>query len=108
MPRWVFKKSKIKDFLIYEISIINLTCERVKYSEQPVKITLVINDSDIEIIANNNVSKDDTYKLLSKINNSCFKYMNTCKRVSMCANFENGISNCTGNFIMFFGDDDED
>lgn len=88
------------------LSIIIPTCERVKYLEHSIKTALAIRDTNVEIIVSDNASTDGTFKVLSKINDPRFKYINTGKRVSMRANFENGIRNSTGDYIMYFGDDD--
>ncbi len=89
-----------------KLSIIIPTRERIQYLRESVKTALAIDDPDIEIIVSDNASMDETYKVLSEIKDPRFKYRNTGKRVSMRANFENGLKHSTGDYIMFFGDDD--
>ena len=89
-----------------KLSIIIPTRDRIKYLEESVKTALAIEDLDIEIIVSDNASEDDTFKVLAKIKDPRFKYTNTGNRVSMRANFENGLKESTGDYIMYFGDDD--
>jgi len=69
------------------LSIIIPTCERVKYLEHSIKTALAIRDTNVEIIVSDNASTDGTFKVLSKINDPRFKYINTGKRVSMLLKF---------------------
>ncbi|KAB7610069.1 glycosyltransferase [Amylibacter sp. SFDW26] len=89
-----------------KLSIIIPTRERIQYLRESVKTALAVDDPNVEIIVSDNASQDDTYEVLSKINDPRFKYVNTGQRVSMRANFENGLKHSTGDYIMFFGDDD--
>lgn len=89
-----------------KLSIVIPTRERIQYLKESIRTALSIEDIDIEIIVSDNASDDETYEVLSKINDPRFKYVNTGHRVSMRANFENGLNNCSGDYIMFFGDDD--
>lgn len=89
-----------------KLSIIIPTRERVQYLRESVKTALAIDDPDIEIIVSDNASQDGTREVLSRIKDPRFKYINTGQRVSMRANFENGLKHSTGEYIMFFGDDD--
>ena len=89
-----------------KLSIVIPTRERLEYLQESIKTALAIKDDDIEIIVSDNASEDSTAKILSEIDDIRFKYTNTGKRVSMRANFENGLNVSTGDYIMFFGDDD--
>ncbi len=89
-----------------KLSIIIPTRERIQYLGESVKTALAIEDPEVEIIVSDNASQDDTRDVLSKIKDPRFKYTNTGQRVSMRANFENGLKHSTGDYIMFFGDDD--
>jgi glycosyltransferase involved in cell wall biosynthesis len=89
-----------------KLSIVIPTRERIQYLQESIRTALAIEDIDIEIIVSDNASSDNTADILSDIDDIRFKYTHTGKRVSMRANFENGLNNCTGDYIMFFGDDD--
>ena len=89
-----------------KLSIVIPTRERLEYLQESIKTVLAIKDDDIEIIVSDNASEDSTAKILSEIDDIRFKYTNTGKRVSMRANFENGLNVSTGDYIMFFVDDD--
>ena len=89
-----------------KLSIVIPTRERIQYLQESIRTALAIEDIDIEIIVSDNASSDNTAVILSDIDDIRFKYTHTGKRVSMRANFENGLNNCTGDYIMFFGDDD--
>nr|VFK14394.1 MAG: Glycosyl transferase family 2 [Candidatus Kentron sp. LFY] len=88
------------------ISIIIPTRERADYLKESIQTALQIPDRNIEIIISDNASTDGTKQVISEISDPRVKYINTGKRVSMRENFEFGLHNSSGDYVIFFGDDD--
>lgn len=88
------------------ISIIIPTRERANYLRESVQTAIQIPDPNIEIIVSDNASMDETKQVLTGISDPRVKHVNTVKRVSMRENFEFGMHNSSGDYVIFFGDDD--
>ena len=88
------------------ISIIIPTRDRADYLKYSVQTALKIDDIEIEVIVSDNASSDHTKKIISSIKDDRLKYINTGKRVSMRENFEFALKASSGEYIIFFGDDD--
>nr|VFK38182.1 MAG: Glycosyl transferase family 2 [Candidatus Kentron sp. SD]VFK42966.1 MAG: Glycosyl transferase family 2 [Candidatus Kentron sp. SD] len=88
------------------LSIIIPTRERATYLRESIQTALQIPDRNIEIVISDNASTDGTKQLVSKISDPRIKYVNTGRRVSMRQNFEFGMRNSSGDYVIFFGDDD--
>nr|VFK23320.1 MAG: Glycosyl transferase family 2 [Candidatus Kentron sp. MB]VFK28447.1 MAG: Glycosyl transferase family 2 [Candidatus Kentron sp. MB]VFK74257.1 MAG: Glycosyl transferase family 2 [Candidatus Kentron sp. MB] len=88
------------------ISIIIPTRERAVYLRESVRTALQIPDRDIEIVVSDNASTDGTRQVMEEIFDPRVKYVNTGRRVSMRENFEFGMRNSNGDYVIFFGDDD--
>ena len=88
------------------ISIIIPTRDRAEYLKHSIQTALSIPDHDIEIIISDNASIDGTKDILEALNDKRLKYVNTGKRVSMRANFEFALKASSGDYVIFFGDDD--
>ena len=88
------------------ISIVIPSRDRVHYLRHSVATALAIPDSEIEVIVSDNASFDDTEEVIKSIKDKRLKYVNTGARLSMRANFEIALNACSGDYIIFFGDDD--
>ena len=88
------------------ISIIIPTRDRADYLKYSVQTALKIDDIEIEVIVSDNASSDHTKKIISSIKDNRLKYINTGKRVSMRENFEFALKASSGEYVIFFGDDD--
>ena len=88
------------------ISIIIPSRDRALYLKYSVQTALSIQDNNIEIIISDNASTDHTREVIRGIDDTRLKYFNTNKRVSMRANFENALKASSGDYVIFFGDDD--
>ena len=88
------------------ISIIIPSRDRAVYLKYSVQTALSIKDNNIEIIISDNASTDHTREVIRGIDDTRLKYFNTNKRISMRANFENALKASSGDYIIFFGDDD--
>ena len=89
-----------------KISIVIPTRERALYLRQSLATALAIDDPDVEIIVTDNESTDDTAAVVAAHSDPRLKYVKTGARVSMRQNFENGMRQVTGDYVIFFGDDD--
>ena len=88
------------------ISIIIPSRDRAVYLKYSVQTALNIQDENIEIIISDNASTDHTQEIIQGIDDIRLKYFNTNKRISMRANFENALKASSGDYVIFFGDDD--
>jgi len=88
------------------ISIIIPSRDRAVYLKYSVQTALNIQDKNIEIIISDNASTDHTREIIRRIDDTRLKYFNTNKRISMRANFENALKASSGDYVIFFGDDD--
>jgi hypothetical protein len=89
-----------------KISVIIPTRERVHYLQHSLATALAIPDSMVEVIVSDNHSRDGTADLLSAIQDPKLRVVRPQGRVSMRQNFECGLAHATGDYIVFFGDDD--
>ena len=88
------------------ISIIIPTRERAQYLHYSLQTALAIQDPDIEVIVSNNASTDNTSEVLAALDDPRLKVLNTGARVSMRHNFEFCLSQATGDYVLYIGDDD--
>ncbi len=89
-----------------KISVIIPTRERATYLKHSLATALAIPDPGAEIIVSNNFSADDTDAVLASFSDPRLKVVNTGRRVSMRENFEFALSQATGDYLIYFGDDD--
>lgn len=89
-----------------KISVIIPTRERAAYLQHSVATALAIPDTEVEIIVSNNFSADETEAVLAAYSDPRLKVINTGRRVSMRENFEFALTQSTGDYLVFFGDDD--
>ncbi len=89
-----------------KISIVIPTRERGAYLKHSLRSALAIEDVDVEIIVTDNESTDGTEAIVAQFGDPRLRYVGTGARVSMRQNFENGLRHTTGDYVIFFGDDD--
>lgn len=89
-----------------KISIVIPTRERSQYLRQSIQTALEIEDADIEIVVSDNASSDGTKELIEKFIDPRLVYVNTGARLSMRQNFEYAFEATTGEYLIYFGDDD--
>ncbi len=89
-----------------KISIIIPTRERAAYLRYSLQTALEIVDDDLEVVVCNNASQDDTEAVINGFSDPRITYVNTGKRVSMRENFNRALNASSGDYVIFFGDDD--
>lgn len=89
-----------------KISIVIPSRERGKYLEYSVQTALEIDDPDIEIVVSDNASSDNTAEIVDRFDDPRLIYVNTGARVSMRENFNRAFLASTGDYLIYFGDDD--
>jgi len=92
--------------LSLKISLIIPTRERSHYLYYALQTALQIKDDNIEIIVSDNFSHDNTSAVVERFTDTRLKYIRTPNRVSMRENFNIAALASTGDYIIFFGDDD--
>src|SRR6056297_1850317 len=88
------------------ISIVIPTRDRAQYLRHSLATATAIPDPNIEIVVSDNASVDKTRQVVSEVQDSRVRYVNTGKRVSMRQNFEFALHHSKGDYVIFFGDDD--
>lgn len=88
------------------ISIIIPTRERARYLEHSLATATAIADPQIEIVVSDNASIDNTRQVVAANPDPRIRYVNTNARLSMRQNFEFALGQSTGDYVIFFGDDD--
>lgn len=89
-----------------KISIIIPTRERATYLHYSLQTALEIKDDDLEIVVCDNASCDDTETVVKSFTDPRIKYVNTGARISMRENFNRALCESSGEYVIFFGDDD--
>lgn len=89
-----------------KISLVIPTCERAEYLESSVKTALNVDDKNFEIVVSDNCSSDNTRDIIHALSDPRLSYFRLSSRASMRANFEFALGRCTGDYIIFIGDDD--
>ena len=89
-----------------KISIIIPTRERAQYLRFSLQTALGIQDENLEILVCNNASCDNTEAVIKSFSDPRIRYVNTGSRVSMRENFNNALKHSSGEYVIFFGDDD--
>lgn len=89
-----------------KLSIVIPSRERGAYLRHSLRTALAIDDPDLEVIVTDNQSTDNTESIVAEVDDPRLKYVRTEARVSMRQNFENGLRHASGDYIIYFGDDD--
>jgi len=61
---------------------------------------------DIEIVVQNNGSDPETQAVVERAKDDRIRYFSTAKVLPMSENWEQALSNSTGDYVTFIGDDD--
>lgn len=88
------------------ISIVIPTRERADTLQFTLKTALEQKTRDYEIIVSDNFSQDHTKQVVENLTDERVTYVNTGKRLSMCDNWDFGLSHARGKYIIIIGDDD--
>ena len=88
------------------ISLLIPTRERCRPLEFTLKTALAQQSQNYEIVVCDNFSQDNTRGVVESFNDPRIKYFNTGKRLSMCDNWDFGVDQTRGEFVMVIGDDD--
>jgi hypothetical protein len=88
------------------ISIVIPTRERAVYLRHSLATAAAIDDDALEIVVSDNASNDDTRAVVEAAADPRIRYVNTGQRLSMRQNFEFALGHVTGDYVIFFGDDD--
>lgn len=88
------------------ISIVIPTRERAQYLEHSLRTATAISDPDVEIVVSDNASTDGTEAVVAENGDPRVRYVNTGARLSMRQNFEFALGHATGDYVIYFGDDD--
>ncbi|WP_152473329.1 glycosyltransferase family 2 protein [Roseovarius sp. THAF9] len=88
------------------ISIVIPTRDRAQYLRHSLATATAIIDTNIEILVSDNASVDETQKVVSEAQDPRVRYVNTGARLSMRQNFEFALHQSTGDYVIYFGDDD--
>lgn len=89
-----------------KISIVIPTRERCAYLRHSVRTALEIDDDEIEIVVSDNASTDCTEQMIAEIDDPRLIYVNTSARLSMRENFNHAFRASSGEYLIYFGDDD--
>jgi len=89
-----------------KLSIVIPTRERSQYLGAAISTVLRSDDPDIDLVVSDNASADETAEVVAGFDDPRLTYVNTGQRVSMRKNFENGLAAATGDYVIYFGDDD--
>jgi glycosyltransferase involved in cell wall biosynthesis len=88
------------------LSLIIATRERARTLVSTLSSALNQESANYEVIVSDNASTDDTQAVVAKFTDSRLRYFRTASRLSMCDNYEFGLGQALGNFVIFIGDDD--
>ena len=88
------------------LSLIIPTRERADTLALTIATALQQKSQEFEIIISDNSSLDNTKDLVASFLDKRIRYFNTGKRVSMCDNYEFGLENSRGDYVIIIGDDD--
>ncbi len=89
-----------------KISIVIPTRERADYLGASIRTALAIKDDALEVVVNDNASGDHTREVVEGFDDTRLLYFNAGARVSMRENFNLGVANSTGDYVIVIGDDD--
>lgn len=91
------------------ISVVIPTRDRPEYLEHSIKSALSSSRGsgmDVEIVVCDNASSESTAECVSAIRDTRVVYKRVDRRISMRANFEEGLNSARGDYFVFIGDDD--
>lgn len=89
-----------------KFSVVIPTRERCNTLDATIRTCITQKYDNLEIIVSDNFSQDETKEVVNSFRDKRIVYVNTGKRVSMSENWEFGLSQVMGDFVIFLGDDD--
>ena len=89
-----------------KFSVVIPTRERCNTLDAAIRTCVTQDYDNFEIIVSDNFSQDDTKEVVNSFRDKRIIYVNTGKRLAMADNWEFGLSQVTGNYVLFLGDDD--
>lgn len=88
------------------LTIIIPTRERSDTLAATVATALDCDSPDIEVIVSDNESQDDTAAVIERLADPRLRYVRTGRRLPMCDNYEFGLDQARGEYVIIIGDDD--
>ena len=88
------------------ISVVIPTRERADTLASSLRSCTSQDDDELEIIVSDNFSADGTRDIVASVTDERVRYFNTGRRLGMSQNWEFGLSQAAGDYVMFLGDDD--
>ena len=88
------------------VSVIIPTRERCETLRSALKTVCSQDFADAEFIVSDNVSEDDTAKIVAGFNDPRIRYIRTPNRLSMSGNYSFALSCARGTYVTILGDDD--
>jgi glycosyltransferase involved in cell wall biosynthesis len=88
------------------VSVIIPTRERCETLHSALKTVCGQDFTDAEFIVSDNVSEDDTAKIVAGFNDPRIRYIRAPKRLSMSDNYSFALSHARGTYVTILGDDD--
>jgi Glycosyl transferase family 2 len=92
--------------MLPRLSVVIPTRERLSTLGPCLQGCLRQDSANFEIVVQDNASTDGTEAYVRGLDDPRVRYHRTPQRVSMRANFENGVANARGDYIVMIGDDD--
>ncbi len=89
-----------------KLTVIIPTRERAETLIHTLRTVVEQSYTNLEIIVSDNASSDQTIDVVKSYSDSRIKYINTGKRLGMSENYEFALSQVTGDYVMYLGDDD--
>ena len=88
------------------LSIIVPTRGRLETLKYTLEALLKLNNQALEFVICDNASQDGTFEYLESIKDSRLRYFRTKVPLTMPQNFEYGLVNAKGDYLLMMGDDD--
>jgi hypothetical protein len=82
------------------------TRNRARYLQFALQSCLEQDFDDYEVVVSDNNSLDDTKDIVKRFDNGKVRYFNTGRDVGLTDNFENGIANARGEYVLLLADDE--
>ncbi len=89
-----------------KITVVVPTRDRYETLQYALKTCTSQNYDNLTILVSDNYSHDQTKDVVSAFPDPRLLYINTGKRLSMSDNWEFGLSQVNGGYVLFLGDDD--
>ena len=87
-------------------SVILPTYNRANFLPLAIQSVLQQSFEDFELVISNGGSTDNTRNVVAEFKDKRIRYIETDKRLSMSENYQHALNHSSGEFIIFFSDDD--